>query len=146
MREYDNEKTSGAELVPGEKVTIYTTGGGGFGWKKIEGRHSAVDRRPDDMGWRPGAVSGYDYIPKGGRRVRGIMTYYSPTILVARGWGLPELRGNFSRPVVNAEGTCATSTGRHMSCSPGWAAELAEDTDGVSFALEVRPHWKEAAA
>jgi len=59
-----------------ERVTIYYTGAMG-NIAKMEGALT-------DMSYN-GVAGTVDYIPKGGRRERTIMTYYSPFILVVKG-------------------------------------------------------------
>ncbi len=119
------------DLSTGEAVTIYTNGVGGFGWQKLEGKWGGLDR---SILGKPCSVR---YTRKRCRRESTLMTFYNPTILVARGHGLPDLRGNFRPAVVGQGGKVTTSKGRHNSCSPEWKTELAQDTAGVTFALQI---------
>ena len=130
-------------LTPGEKCTVYTAAGSGFGWAKHEARWCGLDRRPADAGWMPGAICCVYITPKRARKLRCLMTYYCPTILVARGWGLPDLRPNFVPEPSSTPGV-HVKKGRHTFGDPAWDRELAEDTADVTFELEVHPHWREA--
>lgn len=125
-----------SDLKAGEKVTIYTTGPGGYGWTKLEGKWVGVDTKSD------GTICCVNYIRTRCRKPTSFMTYYNPTILVAKGHGLPDLRSNFTAPKSSQGGKVTTSKGLFNSCSPEWDNVLAEDTKDVEFALSVTPSWK----
>lgn len=119
-------------LVEGEPITIYTTGPMGFGWAKYEGKW--VRAELSNVG---GVVR---FIPKRCRKATSLLTYYNPTILVAKGHRLPDISPNFGPSVQ--EGEVSVSKGRFSSCSPEWDKSLEKDTEGVQFALEIRPDRK----
>ena len=120
------------DLKPGELVPIYTNGPMGFGLQKLEGRFGEVTRNTF------GETCGVTFIPKRCRKDRLIMTYYNPTILVARGHGLPDAPPNFSAPVSSQGGKVRTSEGRYSNCDPRWVKDLDNATESVTFALEIR--------
>lgn len=100
----------------GERVTIYFTGPmGNIGSK--EGSLAGVD------------AHGVEFIPKGGRREHRIMTYYSPFIMVVRGWGKAKPSSGFGPASVGANGV-TTRRGLYRSHDPRWVSDFMRDIGG----------------
>ena len=69
--------------------------------------------------------SSIDFVAKGGRRVKTIMTYYSPFILVVEGLNLPDPADPFAPAETGANGV-TTQRGRMNGTDPRWVSELLE--------------------
>jgi|GEM_PF-2750703 len=96
------------------KATIYFKGP--LGISKTEGHLTSVDAG--------GAGGMVNYIPKGGRRERGIMTYYSPFIMVVEGWNKPDPDTAFEEIGEGKTPGVSLSKGKYMSADPRWVSDF----------------------
>lgn len=105
-----------------EKVTIYCNNALA-GLNKVEGR--LVDIHYYEHGYHAGEVCYVDYIPKGGRRSRRILTFYSPFIMVVKGWKRPDPASAFGPAEDHGNGV-SVSRARYMGTSRGYEREFLE--------------------
>jgi hypothetical protein len=108
LKKWKDPKSNPA--VPNEKVTLYYQGAVGNIVAK-EGRYT-----------RHG-TGGVHYVPKGGRKERLIMPYYSPFIMVVRGWGHPEPQSLYDPSTRREEGDVTTVRGRYRGRDPRWVSD-----------------------
>lgn len=90
-------------------VTIYLKSA--LGVSQLEGYLTEVHS--------PGGVS---YVPKRGRKERMIMTYYSPFIMVVKGWGHPDPDSPWQHVSENEE--TVVQKGRYRSVDPRWVEDF----------------------
>lgn len=94
----------------GPQVTIYMKGA--LGIDKVEGVLTGVDNH------------GVDFIKRRARRESRIMTYYSPFIMVVKGWGLPDPDSPWG--AEEGSGPVTTQRSRYRSTDPRWVTDFLE--------------------
>lgn len=99
------------------KVTIYSKSPLGS-ISKVEGVLTGVDYN--------GVGGQVSFLPKGGRRERGLMTYYSPFILVVEGWGKPDPDSGYLPAEPSTNPNVSVSRGRYRSQDPRWISDFME--------------------
>lgn len=114
-----------SEQSQGEKVTIYSRSM--LGYVKTEGFLGCAD---------PGGNT-LRFTPKGKRKERVLMSYYSPSWYVFKGWGHPEPPESMGPEEVvgDPEQGLTVQKGRHSAMSQEWDTEFAE------FAKKLGKPW-----
>jgi hypothetical protein len=115
--------TKNADAGAPKRVTIYTNSPMGS-IAKFEGVLTGFDHN--------GVGGVVNYIPKGARKERGLMTYYHHFIMVVEGWGKPEPEGGFLPSQPGSTPGVSVSRGRYRSNDPRWISDF---MDGPGKAL-----------
>ena len=109
-------RTAKRNPAAGVKATIYMSSAYGA-ITKVEGTATAVNYSD------AGGLQLY-YVPKGGKRERLIMSYYTPFIFVVKGWGHPTPGDGFTAPVAGATPGVTTRRSRYMSHDDRWVSDF----------------------
>lgn len=112
----ENRFSKNADAGARIQVTIYQQGPmGSIG--KVEGYLTSVSTAQYG--------GGVNYIPKGGRRERMIMTYYSSFIMVVEGWNKPD-PGEAWIPMESDNPNLSVSRGKYRGTDPRWVSDFME--------------------